>query len=163
VAAADDSDMLALGPMALTVLALGIAVVVWLVLGAKGGSSSRPLAPQPAPAEPGAEFRVERRAFPRRPVVRPVTVRRGGPDGAATRCFAFNIAPGGVLLSGPASLVVGETVWLELDLLDGARPVHASGAVVHEMSNGHKGVRFDMVVADDRDMLDRCCQAPATA
>lgn len=130
--------------------------------------TAAPLAASAAPesaAEPAEEPRAEsppvapeRRDFARQSLARPVYLRRGTPDAPPIRSFAFNISASGVLLAGPADLRLGEPVWMELNVHEGSGPVHATGTVVHETANGHKGLGFDFVAPDDRAMLARLSQ-----
>jgi hypothetical protein len=74
------------------------------------------------------------------------------------RTFALDLSTGGVLVAGPADLVIGELIELQMDL-DG--PLRARAQVVRESPNGMKGLRFDVLGDADRDRLERFVRSAA--
>ena len=138
---------------------LAIAVTVWLArrrsgparAAALGDPFEQPVADRlPHPAAAPALRSVERRTEGRTPLVRPVVVRRDGPD--EQRTFALDVGAGGVLLAGPADLALGEVLELLVDLDE---PVAGRARVVRETPDGLKGLAFEALEADDRARLER--------
>jgi hypothetical protein len=142
----------------LILLAVGCVAAVSVVFLAGRGRSRRP---PPAPRVPPAPLATpaaappptaprrrppgpERRSQLRRHVAQPVALRRARPDAPVERSFAFDLSPGGMQLAGPASLPVGEFVWVALDTPDAGR-IDVNARVVHETPQGHKGLRFEHV------------------
>jgi hypothetical protein len=155
----------------LILLAVGcVAAVAVVFLG--GRTRRRPPGPPQAPAArppappappPRAPQRrppgPERRSSLRRHVAQPVALRRARPDAPVERSFAFDVSPGGMQLAGPASLPVGETVWVHLETPD-AGPIDVNARVVHETPQGHKGLRFEGVDPAHLAALQRLVSQP---
>lgn len=96
----------------------------------------------------------QRRGFARVDSVRPVSVVQGDDvDGIAS--YTLNLSGGGVLLAGPDTLAVGDTVWLSLRLFDGAPAVEAQARVVRDTGEGFKGVEIERIAPRDRELIIR--------
>lgn len=152
----------------LILLAVGCLAAVSVVFLAGRGRSRRPppaprspaaSAPKPTPAAPPPAPPQrppgpERRRDLRRHVAQPVALRRARPDAPIERSFAFDLSPGGMQLAGPASLPVGESVWVALETPDAGR-IDVTARVVHETPQGHKGLRFEHVDPANLQALQR--------
>jgi hypothetical protein len=104
-----------------------------------------------APA--GELERVQRRDHVRADAVRPATVALAGGEHVDT--WTLNVSAGGVLMAGPASLRVGDTVWVRLRLSDGHPPIAVEGRVARETREGFRAVRIEAILDADREMLVR--------
>ena len=96
----------------------------------------------------------QRRGYARVDAVRPVSVMLGDEiDGIST--YTLNLSENGVLLAGPDTLAVGDTVWLSLRLLEGAPAVEAQARVVRDTNEGFKGVEIERIAPRDRELIVR--------
>jgi c-di-GMP-binding flagellar brake protein YcgR len=94
---------------------------------------------------------IQRRQFVRIETSTTVTLTRA--DGTKEKTFTLNLSGAGLLLGGPADLAMDDAVKVDIDVGEGEVPIHARGRVVRETSEGHKGVRIEMIEEGDRERL----------
>jgi hypothetical protein len=94
---------------------------------------------------------IQRRQFVRIETTTPVTVTRE--DGSRAKTHSLNLSGAGLLIGGPADLRMDEPVKVDIEVGRGEVPIHARGRVVRETSEGHKGVRIEMIEEGDRERL----------
>jgi c-di-GMP-binding flagellar brake protein YcgR len=69
--------------------------------------------------------------------------------------FTVDVSGGGLLMSGPDALEVGEEVKFRLTLTPGVLPISGTGRVVRTDSQGRGGIVFESISDLDRRRLTR--------
>jgi hypothetical protein len=94
---------------------------------------------------------IQRRQFVRIDTTTPVTITRD--DGSTVKNHTLNLSGAGLLLGGPPDLSMDELIKIDIEVGEGEPPIHARGRVVRATSEGHKGVRIEMIEEGDRERL----------
>lgn len=101
---------------------------------------------------------LQRRDFARVDAVLTVRVRPAGkpaPPDAPAGTNTLDLSGGGVLISDPYRLELGERVALELGLPDGGPPVVFGGRIVRQDGPERKGVEIEEIADADRERIVR--------
>jgi hypothetical protein len=97
---------------------------------------------------------VQEREYVRIKSSRPVLV-YSARDRSQMQSFTVDVSGGGLLMSGPDALEVGEEVKFRLTLTPGVLPISGTGRVVRTDSQGRGGIVFESISDLDRRRLTR--------
>jgi hypothetical protein len=97
---------------------------------------------------------LQEREYVRIQSARPALVYAGG-DRQEIQSYTVDVSGGGLLLAGPDTLQVGDTISFRVTITPGVAPVSGTGRVVRIDSSGRRAVSFEEISDLDRRRLVR--------